>query len=100
VAQLWKEELEFFVGELAKLRAEDIVDANMVCISPMGAKGCCISVVQSGEVQLCTAVQSLGGEHLRKILNTERWIFIKVVALKEPFKKIPTHLGCVIGKSL
>lgn len=73
---------------MAELGAEDIVDANVVCISPIVAKRIvALAVFDSSGLALWR-----GREYVREILNTERWFAIKVVALEEPFKQIPTHL--------
>jgi hypothetical protein len=83
---LREEELELVVGELAQLRTEHIMDADVVCIAPA-------SVAAS-----VTHIACLGAQHnSRKIGDSQRRVRVEVVRLYEALKQIPTHLGRLIG---
>jgi hypothetical protein len=100
---LREEELELLVCELAQLGAEHIVDADVVCISPATAAGSASGARgQVGEHERlrrrCSA-WGFGGQscNSRKIGHCQRRVRVEVVRLYEALKKIPTHLGRLIG---
>lgn len=95
---LRQEELNLLVGKVSQFVAEDIVDADVVCISPARAR-----VAVSGELStMCCgratrdATVALGDDS-RKVGDCERWIVVEVIRLEEALQQIPTHLGQRIG---
>lgn len=87
---LREEELELLVGKSAQLRAEHIVDADMICIPTVGGR-------QYG-LDCCACGAGVAVKpHSRQIGHGKRGIGIEVVRLDEALKQIPTHLGRFIG---
>ena len=84
---LREEELDLFVCKMAQLRAEHIVDANMVRISP-AAPASSVEALVAATVAVADS---------RKVRNSERRIVVEVIRLYEALKQTPTHLGRIIG---
>lgn len=86
---LRQEELELLVREGAQLRAEHIVDSDMVCV-PTGA------ACQSRRRGRCGAGVAVK-PHSRQIGHGKRRVTVEMVGFNEPLEQIPTHLGRFIG---
>ena len=86
---LRQEELELFIGECAQLRAEHIMDSDMVCIPT-------VDECQYEFEDSCGAGVAVK-PHSRQIGHGKRRIAVEMVGFNEPLKQVPTHLGRFIG---
>lgn len=84
---LRQEELELLIRKGAQLRAEHIVDSDMVCVPPGG-----VVLVVAG-ARAGDAVKP----HSRQIGHGKRRVTVEMVGFDEPLEQIPTHHRRFIG---
>ena len=88
---LREEELELLIGELAQLRTEHIVDANVVRIATTVRWLLVTDFMADITDNVAAVVDS------RKIGYGQRRVGVEMIRFYEALKQIPTHLGRLIG---